>query len=523
MELTTVVGGVFAQGNPTTASRRRSAVPQAQNKRTRQSMDSAAGDDTMDMTASIGGILPAISEPISDDADATIGMDLTTAVGGILPPTSVEKRMHAKNIMEIEADLGRSPLQAQVIAHSPAKLPAPVHTIASETGSPSLAAFRGKSLRRSVEAQQSATPKPMLGDGTPIKKPSTPSKQLTPQPSRPKTPPGKTPPSKNIAMRTSSPKRLFKNDIKTSTPQPSASAKKATPNRLFQNDKATGAPTPNFVLTPQRRRSSGIGVDKAGLGSPRVAELLDRRGSIGDQASSFVPSQLGNGGRGVRFNDPRELEMEVNAESEGSQTEEKDATINLKEMIQSMSPKKNPLRGRKSLHVGAARGILGKRPIELDEDDEQEENDGVKRLKGHLGSPVKNVRLQGPPSKEDTTGRLGRPPFSPIKGNTTPRARSQSRDADATFTLTGPIPLLEQRSSEANDSLEDDRIQLQDFLNMTSIRFMELTTTKRRHTIAPKQPNPRDSLQDASATALEDCVAAGAATIPMLELFQHVS
>jgi kinetochore protein Spc7/SPC105 len=228
----------------------------------------------------------------------------------------------------------------------------------------------------------------------------------------------------------------------------------------------------------------------------------------------------------VRFNDPRELEMEVNAENEEAQSEDKDATINLKEMIQSMSPKKNPLKGRKSLHVGAAKGILGKRPIELDEDDDEDENDGVKRLKGHHGSPVKNIKLRGPPSKEDTTGRLGRTPFSPAKGNTTPRAHVQYRDADATVTLTGTVPLLEQgpfESFEAADSLGDDRIQLQDFLNMTSIRFMELTTTKRRHTIAPREPNPRDSLQDESATSLEDCVAAGAATVPMLELFQHVS
>jgi kinetochore protein Spc7/SPC105 len=75
----------------------------------------------------------------------------------------------------------------------------------------------------------------------------------------------------------------------------------------------------------------------------------------------------------------------------------------------------------------------------------------------------------------------------------------------------------------SEDSPGDGRIQLQEFLNMTSIRFMELTTTKRRHTIAPNESNPRDSIPDESAVSLEDCVAAGAATIPMLELFQHVS
>lgn len=540
MELTSVFGGVLAQGIPSFASRRQSAATQSQiqSGRNRQSLNSVVEDETMDMTTAIGGIIRPESESITDEADTTVGMDLTTAVGGILPQLSTAKRMQAKNVMELEADLASSPFQAEVVASSPPKILAPVHTIASETGSPSLAAFRGKGLRRSVEAQQSVMPKPVLGDGTPIKKPSTPSKQLTPQPVRP-TIPGKTPPSKNIAFRTSSPKRLFKNEIKASTPQSSAATKRTTPNKLFQNDKATGAPTPSYVLTPQQRRSSGVGIDRAGLGSPRVAELLDRRGSIGEQANSFVPGQLGNAGRGVRFDDPRELEKEVNAEHEEDQAEEKDATINLKEMIQSMSPKKRPLNGRKSLHIGAAKGILGKRPLELDEDDDEEENDGMKRLKGHQGSPVKNVKLQGPPSKEDTTGRLARatpqgfenplgssiPAFSPFKGNnSTPHSHGRSRDADVTATLTLTVPSLEQQHIQGlGGSPGDDRIQLQDFLNMTSIRFMELTTTKRRHTIAPKEPNSRDSLQDETAASLEDCVAAGAATVPMLELFQHVS
>lgn len=538
MEFTSVVGGVFAQGNSSPASRRKSAIPQSQkqSRQNRQSLDSAIDDDTMDITGVIGGIMPQDFESVADEADMTVGMDLTRAVGGILPQLSSATRMQAKNVMELEVDLESSPFRTEVVADSP-MAPTAVHTIASETGSPSMMAFRGKGLRRSVDAQHSAMSKPMLGEGTPIKRPTTPSTQVTPQPARPRTP-SKTPPSKNIAMRTSSPKRLFKNEIKasssTSTPL-SVSKKRTTPNKLFQNDKSTGAPTPNFVLTPQQRRSSGLGIDRVGLGSPRVAELLDRRGSIGEQAVSFVPSQLG---RGVRFGDPRELEKELNAEYQSDEADDKDVTINLKEMIESMTPKKKPLKGRKSLHVGAARGILGKRPIELDEDEDEEENDGVKRLKGHQGSPVKNVKLQAPPSKEDTTGRPARSTrrsfehpsgtqmtaSSPLKDNiTTPRSYRRSRDEEATMTLTGVVPSLTSEDAGADDSLGDDRIQLQDFLNMTSIRFMELTTTKRRHTIAPREQNQRESLQDGGSASLEDCVAAGAATVPMLELFQHVS
>jgi kinetochore protein Spc7/SPC105 len=562
MEFTSVVGGVLSQFNPLAkAGRRASLAPKSQGKRIRESMDSSAGDDTMDMTVAIGRIMPAITESNTDEQDATVGMDMTKALGGILPQRSTGSRSQAKKVMELETDLGSSPFQAEVLANSPPKAAAPTHTVASETGSPSLAAFRGKGLRRSAEARHSTTPKSTLSS-TPNKKTATPSKQLTPQPARPTTP-GKTPPSNNVAMRTSSPKRLFKEEIKpaSSTPQPSATKKVTTPNKLFQKDKSTGISTPGFVLTPQPRRFSGIGLDKIGLGSPHVAALLDRRGSIGDQARSFIPSQLEETPRAIRFNDPRAMEEEIDREREqeedrengrkimereADQGEEENATLNLKELIQTMTPKKKPLRGRKSLHVGAAKGILGKRPAELDEEDEDEDEDnaGVKRLKGHQGSPVKNVKLQAPPTKtETTTGRMTRAArksldetmnasITPTTGSspektkvTTPRHQGRFKDVKAQSAAQQQIgPPAEKEpvdDPEINEeSIGDDRIQLQDFLNMTSIRFMELTTTKRRHTVAPKS-SAKES--EGKPVSLEDCVAAGAATIPMLELFQHVS
>jgi kinetochore protein Spc7/SPC105 len=564
MEFTSVVGGVLPQANPSRTRSRASlaAQPRGQKKRSRESMDSNMGDDTMDMTAAIGGIMPSINEVAPEEQDATMGMEITTALGGILQPQrSTGSRSHAKKAMELETDLGSSPFQAEVITNSPPKAPAPVHTVASETGSPSLSGFRGKGLRRSTEARRSTTPKSKLGgDGTPIKKPGTPSKQLTPQPARPTTP-SKMTPSKNVTVRSASPKRLFKDEIQasSSTPQSgkgSAKGKKAaTPSKLFKEDE-TGTATPNFILTPQPRRTSGVGLDREGLGSPRIAALLDRRTSIGDQAKSFVPGQF-DVARGVRFDNPQVMEEEIDKEREqdedrengrsilerkADQEEEKDATLNLKEMIQSLTPKRNPLKGRKSLHVGAAKGILGKRPAELDEDDDEDEDDGgVKRLKNHQGSPVKNVRLQGPPSKAETTGRMTRSArksleeannattpttSSPKKAKvTTPRGQGRFKDAEAN--LTAQVrPLAEKEPVEdpqvSEESFEDDRIQLQDFLNMTSIRFMELTTTKRRHTMAPK-PSADSRDQKDGNVVLEDCVAAGTATIPMLELFQHVS
>ena len=262
----------------------------------------------------------------------------------------------------------------------------------------------------------------------------------------------------------------------------------------------------------------------------------------------------------MTFADPRVIEAEMDRERfedadkedgrsilerEADAADDENNTATLKDMISSMTPKKNPLRGRKSLHVGSASGLLGKRPAELDdEDDDAEERDGVKRLKGHQSSPVKNVRLHAPPTKAETTGRLSRSTrsalegadantttptlsFSPKKGSRTassPRGKGRFRDVESDQ-ATNTINFEEAHAVENPDADVDedgDRIHLQDFLNMTNIRFMELTTTKRRHTQLPPLRTSTGGV-DKEDLSLERCVVAGACTVPMLELYQHVS
>ncbi|PHH88214.1 hypothetical protein CDD83_7837 [Cordyceps sp. RAO-2017] len=209
-------------------------------------------------------------------------------------------------------------------------------------------------------------------------------------------------------------------------------------------------------------------------------------------------------------------------------------------MINSLSPKWKPLRGRKSLHVGSAKGLLGKRPSELDEDEEAEDDDGVKRLKGHQGSPVKNVRLQQPPSKSETVGRLTRsgrkslehgngvstPSLSsPVKqAATTPQNQGRFKDVGGSKTIheiNFQDSCVVKNEAELENDIEEEKIHLQDFLNMISIRFMELTTTKRRHTIAPGNGQDGTVADGQDDLSLERCVVAGACTVPMLELYQH--
>ncbi|KAK0665667.1 putative kinetochore protein spc7 [Cercophora samala] len=587
MEFTSAIGGLLSKGAPNAGSsmgRRRTM---------------AAEDDgmDMDMTAAVGGIL-ATSQPQEEDDvfEQTMAMDETMAVGGILKPASPEEaRSAAKRVMELEAD-GPDVVYPSLTA-STQETASPIPQTASQENNDTLglSAFRGKGLRNSMpgapffDSSPVRSPEKDLPAKSPVRNSSpvrsspvrsSPARSTrkspardsperrTPSPARGsprrESPARRTPsPARNTAPATKTPPSM----IGSSSPVRDASPPKTTPRsvgkgRLFHQDPSTGISTPRVVLTPQGRRLSGVGADRPGLGSPRVAEIFDRRDSLQDSAAEFVPSEPSSARRTVAFADPRAMEAEVDQELRDEAEKEnnrrilereadgdREITLNLKEMIQNLSPtkkKKNPFAGRKSLMPGSARGLLGKRPAELDVDDEEEDSeviDGVKRLKGHQGSPVKNVRLGSPPSKaETTTGRKTRSaaargeddtatitpavPSSPVRAAGTPnhhgRFRSVFDDQPTnTFNFYDHTATVDADALMRRDDDDGDRIHLQDFLNLTSIRFMELTTTKRRHTVAPGETRLSLTADGKEDLSLEKCVVAGACTVPTLELYQH--
>ena len=583
MEFTSAVGGVLDNNHQIGGLRRNSvdddnlASQQLLFEENRRiSGNSTVNEGDMDITIAMGGILSSITERTEPSEDDTHDMDITAAVGAILSnDLQTDDKLLAKQIMEQETDhgqLSRSPFPNISSQEHAAAGPTPSSnkTLAtSDTGSPSLVTAQSRNARRSLGARASTTPKLTSRQSTPVKKPTTPSKHLTPQPQRPLTP-GKTPPSKNVAMRMSSPRRLFKGEIKKAA---ATTPKGPVPKLKLNQDNSAGLAAPNLVLTPVYRRISGLGVDREGLGSPRVTALLERRTSIGEAAANFSPQcKIFTS---VRFEDPRIMQQELESEriederresgrgilqqevNNQDAEEEQDATSNLRDMIESLTPKKNKLKGRKSLHVGAARGLLGKRPVELDED--EEEDHSPKRMVGHDRSPVKSIKLPAPPPKSETTGRAANTPrfsLSITSGNasmqtpttddfdgakdgaTTPKNQGRFKDTQLVLSAAKPPVSFSQKLAGTGvvvtkPTEEEDRIHLQDFLNMTSIRFMELTTTKRRHTIAPNNgaedsakrttsQGVGDDLVD-NGRGLESCVVAGACTVPMLELYQHVS
>lgn len=239
--------------------------------------------------------------------------------------------------------------------------------------------------------------------------------------------------------------------------------------------------------------------------------------------------------------------------------EDNNATSNLKGLIESLTPqKKRKLNGRKSLHVGAAKGILGKRPAELDED-QDDEGLTPQQLKGMESSPIKKIKLSAStwkaPANESSarsaTVILGReginePKGMPLQGAspartsriTTPRGQPRYKDVKTDASSPGVEDLSIPGSGRAIELVAgaakgEGRVHLQDFLNLTSIRFMDLTTTKRRHTLGQRlclEGSARkigtnrayDPVTEAGSE-LENCVVAGACTLPLLDLYQHVS
>ncbi len=142
-----------------------------------------------------------------------------------------------------------------------------------------------------------------------------------------------------------------------------------------------------------------------------------------------------------------------------------------------------------------------------------------------LSTPQKQIQIS--PIKRPVTPKMGTTPkqevirmrsLSPRKS---PGMTKIDRAARASSLQPGrPVPA--QDVDEVKGA--SDRIHLRDFLNKTSIRFMDLSTTKRRHTIAPQAGSTSISAQDyEDSTGLADFVVAGACTVPMLELYQHVS
>ncbi len=144
-----------------------------------------------------------------------------------------------------------------------------------------------------------------------------------------------------------------------------------------------------------------------------------------------------------------------------------------------------------------------------------------------------NIKLLSTPGKQTLTSPLKRG-MTPKKAQTpqkqaTPKQKTPTPRKAATPRKSvspkkrvafGEQPVEEEEVVEdAADEEEVERISLQEFLDMTKIRFMDLSTTKRRHTAAPAAFH--DMEVEEKEEGLDRYVVAGACTLPEYELYQH--
>jgi kinetochore protein Spc7/SPC105 len=145
-----------------------------------------------------------------------------------------------------------------------------------------------------------------------------------------------------------------------------------------------------------------------------------------------------------------------------------------------------------------------------------------------------NIKLLSTPRKQTLMSPMKRG-LTPKKSqtpqqSTTPRRQTPTPKKDTPRKSLSPIkrvafgeetPVQYDEKPEADEGLRDEveRISLQEFLDMTRIRFMDLSTTKRRHTAAPSSFHDKEV--EEKEDSLDRYVVAAACTLPEYELYQH--
>lgn len=543
--------------------------------------------ESMELTMAAGTILPPIEERTEPqsfvEGSQTVQMDFTNAVGGILRHESVDQNVLAdegagstindvtqllEGSIEYPAlsDVAKDVDEEQLASSTQLNLELeeniadarraslPSTPAALESGSPTLKPRL--SSRQNAIPSKRTTPRSAAKNMSPASRSqATPPKQITPIPAK-SVSARRTPVlSANVTTRSASPKKLFVAEIQSRQSPATCKSPRTRTNLLFAENGATGLNTPRIVLSAPksgqhlRRQSAGGQIPKAVTSSPQVAGTADRRKTIGEALGPFVLKQAK---LQRESSAPLQMEFEVDAEraeehrresgrfimeqEEDDQMGENTAQT-LKDMIESMTPKKEAepkkLKGRKSLAIGSAKGLLGKRPLELDED---EEESTPKRLRAvsRENSPVKKAYLRKP-SKDlqnaELSARQSTPSLSdpiPVQAKSpdhTGRFKSPSSAQKATLfseKLDNVVNAMDVSviRPELADTTEEEPIALQDFLNMTNVHFIELSTTKRRHTLA----QPMSGVENSSGvTTPASIFVAASTTLPMLELYQHAT
>ena len=133
-----------------------------------------------------------------------------------------------------------------------------------------------------------------------------------------------------------------------------------------------------------------------------------------------------------------------------------------------------------------------------------------------MSTPRKETLKTVTPKKQTPGTRTSPQKALTPRARPTPRNKAKVNESPA-WQLSDDLQKIQENNTPA------EKIQLQKFLDMAGIRFMDLTTTKRRMTTAPTPSKARKAgdIQDEPEVSLETAILAGGCTLPELEMYEH--
>jgi kinetochore protein Spc7/SPC105 len=541
MDLTIAIGGVLESGSPVKTDRRRSVA-----RRRSPGAASEADEATMDFTQAIGGIHGAKRESIhSLGEDEDLSMELTTALGGVqaaeraaaeeLPSTPQEPgspaalaaaanttpkdqerfrdvpdtgaRKSLTPVLQKEASRSaEKPLSAKVTSARPRKSSSPAKSspvrqktevkqlrlTRSAAKEKPVALSRGSPLKNEVSypelpspgvpvLQTESTPLPPVREIERVERESR--AQLfavlqDPEPS----------PSVEKQLRTTPVKQAPKveSPLIFASPQrkPHSARKALTPKMATPEPLSTKATTPKSSTPKAVTPKAGTPKDATPKAStPKTASPKATTPRTGKSGKSTTPKTAST---------KRHISQTLCAETNPS-TPQETQTLEHVTPMQETTPR-----------ARAAPGVSLKEATRL--------ADSIKLM----STPRKETLKSLTPKKQTPKKQV-----SPMKrptpaGKPDPKFRNGAQKS--------PAQQLSDDIFNMQPVVEKQQIRLQDFLDAASIRFMDLTTTKRRMTYAPTPSKRRRSNADEvveTEITLEGAVVAAACTEPEKELFSH--
>jgi len=539
MDLTMAIGGVQESGSPAKTDRRRSVA-----RRRSSGVASEADEATMDFTQAIGGIHGSKRESLhSMGEDEDLSMELTVAFGGVqaaeraaaaeLPSTPQEPGSPAalavaanttpkdqerfRDVPDSGARKSLTPVLQKEASRSEEK-PASAKSSSVRTRKSSSPA-KSSPVRQKAEVKQlrltrSATKEnPVaLPKGSPLKnevsypelpsldvpilqKDSTPQQsplvqeaeqvggesraQLfavlqDPQPS----------PSVEKQLRSTPVKHTAK--VETSLVSASPQRKSQSPRKALTPKVATPEPLSTKAATPKsstpKVATPKVATPKAS--TPKTVTPKATTPKSGKNADSTTPKTASA---------KKQIAQTLHASANPSTPQETQGTLEHVNPVQEITPRAR----------AAPEGSLK---------DVTRLADSIK-----LMSTPRKETLKALTPKKHTPKKQVSPMKRPTPaGKPTPKTRSGAQKS--------PAQQLSEDIFNLQPAVEKQQVRLQDFLDAASIRFMDLTTTKRRMTYAPTPSKRRRSNADESAeteVTLESAVVAAACTEPEKELFSH--